>query len=344
MPKKLKMIYLKKILEEMSDRDHPLSVKDIALILDSWGIKAERKSIYDDIDALRAYGMKIRNRRKKPSGFYLEDHSFALGEMKLLMDAVQSSRFITREQTQTLLKKLEGLTTIYDVRRLQSQNSAEGAVKTTNEEVYKNMELIYTAMEENCQISFRYYEWTTGRKLVAKKNGQRYRVSPWKVVWNNESYYLLGVDELSGVVKHYRIDKMRHVSSDKRQRNGAAIFRDFDLGKFSGGTFGMFGGRETLLKLEFENRLIGVVMDRFGKDSMILTTDEEHFTFQAHIRVSGQFFGWLAGLGQGVRILSPEKTRKEYAAFLRQALEGYEDRDGSKKNSKIQTIRASGTE
>lgn len=340
---KLKILYTMQIIQERTDRDHPISVKDIISVLASYGISVERKTVYDDIETLRAFGMKIGSRRGKIAGYYLEERTFELPELKFLMDTVQSSHFITRKQTQKLVKKLEGLASVPQARRLKSQMFAEPGIKTSNEEIYRNVETIYDAIAANCQISFRYYEWTTSRKLKAKKDGERYLVSPWKMIWNNDCYYLLGLDERSGIVKHYRADKMMQVSVEKEKRNGAAIFRDFDLGKFSVGTFGMFGGRDTALKLEFENRLIGVVMDRFGQDAMILPTDEEHFSFQAHIRVSAPFFGWLAGLGTGVRILSPEKTRREYMAFLRNAMKEYEESNG-KNNSKIQASGASGTE
>lgn len=341
---KLKILYTMKIFQEKTDRDHPITVKDIISILKSYGISVERKTVYDDIDTLRTFGMKIENRRGSVSGYYLAERNFEFPELKFLMDAVQSSHFITQSQTHKLIKKLETLTSVYEARKLQHQTFMKPGIKTPNEEIYMNIEGIYAGITDNCQISFRYYEWTISKILSVKKNGQRYRVSPWKMLWNNDSYYLLGVDEGSGIVKHYRVDKMMDVRTEKEKRNGAAIFRDFDLGKFSVGTFGMFSGRDTHLKLEFENRLIGVVLDRFGQDVMILPVDEGHFSFQAQIRVSEQFFGWLAGLGQGVKIISPEKIRKEYIAFLKLALEGYEDRDGSKKNSKIQTFRTSGAE
>lgn len=340
---KLKILYIMQILQERTDRDHPISVKDIISVLASYGISVERKTVYDDIETLRAFGMKIGSRRGRIAGYYLEERTFELPELKFLMDAVQSSHFITRKQTQRLIKKLEGLASAPQARKLQSQIFAEPGIKTSNEEIYMNVETIYDAIFANSQISFRYYEWTTSRKLKVKKEGQRYLVSPWKMIWNNDSYYLLGLDERSGIVKHYRVDKMMQVSREKEKRNGAAIFRDFDLGKFSVGTFGMFGGKDTALKLEFENRLIGVVMDRFGQDAMILPTDENHFSFQAHIHVSSPFFGWLAGLGPGVKILSPEKTRREYMTFLRNAMKEYEETNG-KNISKIQTSGTFGTE
>ncbi len=340
---KLKILYIMKIFWERTDREHAISVREIVSILRSWGIRAERKTIYDDIEALRYFGLKIGNRRVDGAGYYLEDRAFELSELKFLMDAVQSSHLITREQTQKLVKKLEKLASDPESRKLQNQIWKETGIKTPNEEIYMNVERIYDAVAANCQISFQYYEWTLAKKLCAEKKGGRYRVSPWKMIWDNDSYYLLGIDEISGIARHYRVDRIMDVKLEKESRNGAAIFRDFDLGKFSIGKFGMSGRKDILLKLEFENSLIGEVMDYFGQEAVLLHSDEGHFTFQGPVCAGRQFFGWLAGFGNGVKILSPEKTRREYTAFLKQALEGYEDKDGSKKNSKIQTFRTSGT-
>ena len=151
------------------------------------------------------------------------------------------------------------------------------------------------------------------------------------MLWKNENYYLLGLDEKSGIVKHYRVDKMMHVMVEKQKRNGEAIFRDFDMGKFSTGTFGMFGGNEQSVRMEFENRFVGVVLDRFGQDVMLIPRDDEHFSVQARIRVSQQFFGWVAGLGTGAVIVSPENIRKEYISFLKKTLKNY----GEKYDGKI---------
>lgn len=320
---KLKILYLMKLLQEKSDKDHPIPVKDMILYLNSYGISVERKTVYDDIETLKLYGLKIRNRRGKISGYYLAEREFGLAELKFLMDAVQSSRFLTGEQTRVLLHKLEHLTDVSEARKLKSQMASETGVKSVNEEVYSCIENIFEGITDNRQISFYYYEWTLTKKLQKKKNGERYRVSPWKLIWKDENYYMLGLDEKSGIVKHYRVDKMMDVTTEKSRRNGEAIFRDFDMGKFSTGTFGMFGGKEQAIRMEFENRFAGVVLDRFGQDVMLIPKDQEHFSMQAHIRVSAQFFGWLAGLGTGAVIVSPDNIRREYIAFLKKTLMNY---------------------
>ena len=321
---KLKILYLMKFLQEETDREHPVSVKDIIQNMEAYGISVERKTVYDDIETLRTFGMRIGSRRGKNAGFYLEERAFELPELKFLMDAVQSSKFITEEQTAALVRKLEDLASVHEAKKLKNQVFLMQGIKTLNEEIYMNIETIYDAVSADRQISFRYYQWTLSRELEVKRNGERYRVSPGKLMWNNDSYYLLGLDETSGIVKHYRVDKMRDVIVEAEKRGGEAVFRDFDMGRFSAETFGMFHGKETILRIRFSNELVGVVLDRFGKTAVLQRSDENHFTLQAHIRVSGQFFGWLTGLGEGAEIVSPENVRKEYVSFLKKTLKTYE--------------------
>lgn len=320
---KLKILYLMKFLQEKTDREHPVSVKDIIQTMEAYGISVERKTVYDDIETLRTFGMKIGSRRGKPAGFYLEERTFELPELKFLMDAVQSSKFITEKQSAALVRKLEDLASVHEAKKLKSQVFLMPGIKTLNEEIYTNIETIYDAISANRQISFRYYQWTLSRELKPKRGGERYRVSPGKLLWNNDNYYLMGLDEYSGIVKHYRVDKMMDVAVEEEKRSGESVFRDFDMGRFSAETFGMFDGKETILKIRFNNELVGVVLDRFGKKAVLQRSDDTHFFLQTHIRVSGQFFGWLTGLGPGAEIVSPEKVRKEYKSFLTKILKTY---------------------
>ena len=239
------------------------------------------------------------------------------------MDAVQSSKFITEKQSTALVRKLEYLASVHESKNLKSQVFLMPGIKTLNEEIYTNIETIYDAISANRQISFRYYQWTLSRELKPKRGGERYRVSPGKLLWNNDNYYLKGLDESSGIVKHYRVDKMMDVAVEEEKRSGESVFRDFDMGRFSAETFGMFDGKETILKIRFSNELVGVVLDRFGKKAVLQRSDDTHFFLQTHIRVSGQFFGWLTGLGPGAEIVSPEKVRKEYKSFLTKILKTY---------------------
>ena len=302
---KLNILYLMRVFSEKTDEAHPMSVKDLISYLESLGIHAERKTIYDDIETLRVFGMDIMNRRERPSGFYLASREFETAELKLLVDAVQFS-------------------SIYQANDLQRQAIVLDQVKNTNESIYYNVDEIHRAISQNRQISFQYTEWTVSKERHLKKGGARYQISPWQMIWQDGNYYLIGVDEKSGIVKHYRVDKMLKILTENEARNGAELFRKFDSARFAAGTFGMFGGREEKVNLEFENHLVGVMIDRFGQDIMIMSKDNEHSVTRVQVNVSTQFYGWLAALGNSVRVISPENVRKEYRDFLRKALENYE--------------------
>lgn len=322
---KMKILYLMRIFAERTDEKHPVTVKELINYMEEFGISVERKTIYDDIETLRIFGMDIVNRREKPSGFYLASRNFELAELKILVDAVQSSRFITSRKSSQLIRKLESLVSIYDAKKLQRQVCMENRVKTANESIYYNIDKMHEAISDNHQISFQYCEWTVSKEMRLRMDGERYRVSPWELVWKDENYYLIALDERSGIVKHYRADKMLKINVEKEQRNGGEIFRKFDTAQFASRTFGMFGGKEETLRLEFENRFVGVVIDRFGTDVMIHKKDEAHFTTLVRVNVSSQFFGWLAGLGTGAEIISPEHVRNGYRTFLKNALEKYQN-------------------
>ena len=190
--------------------------------------------------------------------------------------------------------------------------------------MYYNVDYIHTAIYENKQIKFHYAEWTVKKKLKLEKNGAFYVISLWALTWDDENYYLVAYDASAGIIKHYRVDKMLKIVIEKEFRNGAILFEKFDSAKFASGTFGMFGGREENISLEFENHLVGVMIDRFGQDIMIMAKDNEHSVTRVQVSVSSQFYGWLAALGNDVKVLSPENVRKEYRDFLKKALENYE--------------------
>lgn len=323
---KLKILYLMKAFVERTDENHPLTVKDIVKLLEEYGIVIERKTVYDDIETLKVFGMDIISKRHRPTGYYLGSRTFELPELKLLVDAVQSSKFTTVKKSQELIKKLESLTSIHEAKSLERQVFVHNSVKAWNEGVYYNINEIHTAISENKQITFQYFEWNLEKEMCLKKEGARYRVSPWGMIWKDDNYYLIAIDEKSGIVKHYRVDKMLKICVEEESRNGASLFSDFNAAQFAIKTFGMFGGREEKLTMEFENHFIGVVIDRFGKEVSILKKDEEHFNVVLSVNISSQFFAWVAGLGSGVKIISPEKVQNEYIRFLKKALDVYKEK------------------
>lgn len=320
---KIKILYLMRIFLEQTDEEHPMSVKELIAYLNSLGISAERKTVYDDIETLRNFGMDILNRREHPAGFYLASREFELPELRLLVDAVQSSRCITNGKSRQLIRKLESLASVYESRQLRRQGFAENRIRTINENVYYSIDMIQRALTEDRQISFQYCEWTVEKKLRPENEGERYSVSPWGLVWQNEEYYLITYDEKCGRVKQYQVDKLQQIRIEKEVRRGREFFENYDIGELTSRTFGMFGGREVTICLEAHNRLVGVVLDRFGRDIMIHRKDPEHFKTLVRVNISDQFFGWIASLGPDTVIASPDEVRDKYREFLEKSLSNY---------------------
>lgn len=320
---KIKILYLMRIFLEQTDEEHPMSVKELIAYLNSLGISAERKTVYDDIETLRNFGMDILNRREHPAGFYLASREFELPELRLLVDAVQSSRCITNGKSRQLIRKLESLASVYESRQLRRQGFAENRIRTINENVYYSIDMIQRALTEDRQISFQYCEWTVEKKLRPENEGERYSVSPWGLVWQNEEYYLITYDEKCGRVKQYQVDKLQQIRIEKEVRRGREFFENYDIGELTSRTFGMFGGREVTICLEAHNRLVGVVLDRFGRDIMIHRKDPEHFKTLVRVNISDRFFGWIASLGPDAVIASPDEIRDKYREFLEKSLSNY---------------------
>ncbi len=314
---KLKLLYLVKILSENTDELHPMPMPRLLEELASYGINAERKSIYADIEDLKQFGYDIlRNTSRTDGGYYMASREFELPELKLLVDAVQSSRFLTAKKSKELIAKLETLTSRQEAVQLQRQVYVVNRIKTSNESIYYNVDCIHKGIQENVQITFQYMEWTLDKKMQPKKNGVLYKVSPWALIWEDENYYLVAFDEQDNKMKHYRVDKMGKINVTDKKRSGIESGKTFDVAAYVNKMFGMFGGEECIVTMRFSNRLIGVVMDRFGKEAQVRKLDDTSFSVRTKVEVSGQFFGWLTGLGKEASILAPDDIKEEYKKYL----------------------------
>ena len=316
---KLKLLYILKFLEEHTDENHPMTTAELISRLDAEGISCERKTIYADIAALIDFGydiLQVSNRRG--GGYYMASRDFELAELKLLVDAVQSSRFITSKKSRELIKKLEQIAGKHDAGKLQRQVYVAGRIKTENESIYYNIDKLHRAIQENKQIAFTYLEWNLQKKLVPR--GDRRVVSPWALIWREENYYLAAYDAKDGILKHYRVDKMGSVEVLDVKRDGLEQFEKLDVAAYSNRTFGMYSGQEETVTMQFPNKLVGVVLDRFGKEADLRPMDDETFRIRAKVAVSGQFFGWLSGIGAEAEIVSPEQTKSLYRQWLEQIL------------------------
>ncbi len=308
---KLKLLYLLRFLMQNSDEAHPLSMAHIIEELAGNGISAERKSIYDDIEALRLFGVDIVQLKGKNGGYYIGERDFELPELKLLVDSVQSSKFITQDKTYKLIKKIESLASIYDGQLLQRQVFVTNRVKSMNESIYYAVDVISDAITRNRKIRYQYFEYTVEKERRLRHGGKFYEISPFSLIWDDENYYMLGWDSEAEKMKHYRVDKMQKVTLSDDEREGVEEFEKFDMSAYSKTVFGMFGGTEQKVKLRFSNRLVGVVLDRFGRETTVIPDGDEHFTVTLSVVVSPQFFGWIFGFGSEVEILSPEEVRNE---------------------------------
>lgn len=322
---KLKILYLAQLLLERSDEKHPITTKEMIDYLETQGIRAERKTIYDDMNALQDFGMDIIGIKEKPGGYYLASRQFELAELKLLVDAVQASKFVTTKKTRQLIGKLKALTSKGEADQLQRQVVISQRGKSENEQIYYNVDTIYEAMAADRDIRFQYFEWSVKKEMVPRRDGAYYQVSPWLLTWEDENYYLLAYDKKAGIIKYYRVDKILYPSVADASRQGRELYEKLDIAGFSKKTFGMFAGDETLVILRCENHLAGVIIGRFGRDVAMRPMDTEHFQMHAQVALSRQFFGWLTGIGPAIQIISPEPVRRQYLEYLAEIQAQYKE-------------------
>lgn len=320
---KLRMLYTMKILFQKTDERHPMSAADIGKELGKYGMSADRKTVYSDIETLNEFGMDILQAKGSNGGYYVGSREFELPELKLLVDAVQASKFISRKKSEELIKKLEELASEHDARQLQRNVFIYNRPKTGNETIYYNVDQIHTAILENRQIQYKYAEWTVKKELRPKKGGAFYIVSPWSLTWDDANYYLIAYDQEADCIKHYRVDKMQQTCVTDKERIGKERFQNFDLAEFAKKTFSMYGGRDEEVTLICENDIAGVILDRFGKEVRIVSVDEDHFRVRVLAAVSPQFFGWVTGIGDKLRIAAPEHVKKAYREYLVHIIKGY---------------------
>ena len=320
---KLKLFYLMKILLEKTDEEHTITVPEMIAELGKLGISAERKSVYDDLEYLKLFGLDVCSRKTRTHDYFIGSREFELPELKLLVDSVQSSKFITHKKSMELISKIEKLTSEANAKKLHRQVFVTNRVKTVNETIYYNVDKIHDAIAANKQITFKYYDLDVNRKKVHRKNGERYTESPVALTWDDENYYLITYKEKYDDYAHYRVDKMESIEITEEDR--VLSEEPFDLSAYSKTTFAMFGGEETEVSIKFENDLVGVVFDRFGTDVRIVKADEDHFICTVKVAVSPHFLSWIVSFGRRAKIMSPDYVVDEMYALIRESLENYED-------------------
>ena len=316
---KLKILVLADILARETDSAHGLTVPQLIAALAARGIPAERKSIYTDLRALEDFGLDVICLREGHiCRWALASRTFEVAELKLLVDAVQSEK-----KSRALIKKLESLCSRHEAKALQRQVFVTNRPKSMNESIYYTIDLLHTAISTDEQVRFQIAEWTPEKTVRYRRGGKLYTVSPYALIWEDENYYLLAYDPEAGAMRHYRADRLAHLALAGGPRVGKEVFARLDMAAYTKRTFGMFGGEETGVTLEFAAHLAGVVIDRFGKDVTFFPAGDGRFRAYVHVVPSVQFMGWLAGLGAEARLISPPEVQKAFCAHCRQVLQQY---------------------
>ena len=317
-----KLFRVLQILSEETDQHHLIATARIIEILrESYGIEAERKSIYNDIEILRDdMGIDIQERKGRGGGFYLDKRLFDLSELKLLVDSVQASRFISASRSAVLIKKLCHFTTLERAGELRRQVYASARVKNSTG-TPNAVDRLFSAISRDRQVAFYYTQWNIRGEKVRRRSGKRYQVSPWALLWEEENYYLVAYDEDSAQMRHYRVDKMEDISVLAQPRLGHENYSAEKMRDYAKHLFGMYGGRDPVpVTLDCTEQYVGALLDRFGRDSSIVPQADGHAHVHIRIVPSPPFYGWIAGFGGGVQILEPAEVREQYQQTLRSAL------------------------
>lgn len=312
---KCKILVIRELLLE-TDEQHPLTVQDFIEKLKERDIAAERKSVTDDLLTLSEYGMDVESVAVgKRKGYYLASRMFESAELKMLVDSVQAAKFLSPKKTMRLIKKLAALSSRGEAALLKRQLYISDRGKTDNESIFYNIDAIHGAIAEDREITFLYWQYDLNKKRVPRREGARYRVSPYALVWDDEFYYLIAYDAADARIKHYRVDKMNRITIGDAERQGKDVFKALDMSAYTSRNFSMFAGEEADVVLDCDASVIGVIVDRFGTDVSI-HPDGDRFTAFVRVAVSEQFFGWVAALGGTVRIVSPQPVKEQFLSLL----------------------------
>lgn len=318
---KSRILYLQKILLERTDEEHPLSTTQIIGILnDEYGISAHRTTITKDIAALVECGLDIITIHSTQNKYFVADRRFELPELKLLIDAVESSKFITKKKSDALIEKIHTLTSSGQVSKLKRNSYIADRIKPDNEQIYYIVDTINDAINEGRQISFQYYDYTGLKKKVLKNKGEIYKLSPYHLLWNGDYYYVIGYSEKRGKIVTFRVDR---IAAQPNILSAKAVEKpkDFDLAEFTREVFFMYDGNKMTVDLRCDNSLMKTMIDRFGEDVTTLAYDMTSFRLITEVASSQTFLGWVFGFGGKVQILAPESVKEQYREMIMLAAE-----------------------
>lgn len=318
---KQKLLYLKQFFEEKTDEDHPATMPDILAYLKANGVDAERKSIYTDLTALADFGMDVRKDVYGKSYTWF-DREFELPEVKLIIDSVASSKFLSEKKSDALIKKLGKLVSEHQRKELRRQVRVMGRAKSMNNSVLINADAIHAAIAAGTTITFKYFHYNIKMEREYSRKGEVFEVSPWALLYDNDNYYLLAY--IDGDFRTYRVDRMASVEQGTNERQGKEAFEKMDMPAYSKATFGMYNGKQEQVTMVFHNRMLDTVIDQFGREVWLSKVDDWHFQVTVPVAVSPQFFAWVFGLGNYVTITAPDNVVKQMRDMLGKVSKRYE--------------------
>ena len=318
---KLKIFYILDYLQRNSHADHPVRAAQLMEMLEKrHNIICERKTIYSDIAALQDLGVDIVSIPGKNGGYYIASRNFEIPELKLLIDAVQSSRYLTEKKSRELIGKLCDQCSVHDARLVRRDVVVSGRVKSMNESIYYNVDTIQEAIAENRQITFRYFDWGLDGKR--RYRDKEYIASPYGLCQDNENCYLLALSERHGITS-YRVDRMSDITALAAPRVPCPELTGRRLQEHAGRLFQMYAGEATDVKLRFHRSLVNVVIDRFGTDTMLIPDGDEHFVFTVRVAVSPMFLSWLIGFGTKAKVIHPASVAESCKQLCLEAMSQY---------------------
>ena len=317
---KLKILYILDYLQKNSHEDHPVRAGELIDMLQSKEIRCDRKTVYSDIATLQQFGIDIISLPGKNGGYYIASRNFQLPELKLLIDAVQSSRYLTEAKSRELIEKLCDQCNEHEAGLLKRNVYVSGRVKSMNETIYYNVNDIQEAIAQNRQITFRYFDW--GMDGKRKYREKAYLASPYGLCQDNENCYLLGYSERHGITS-YRVDRMEGIQLTEDKRVPCPELTGKAFTEHANKLFQMFAGDAVDVKMRFHKTLLNVVIDRFGRDTMLIPDGEEHFNFTVRVAVSPMFLSWVIGFGDKAQILYPQAVIDQCKALCHQAMSHY---------------------
>ncbi|MBQ7767305.1 MAG: WYL domain-containing protein [Oscillospiraceae bacterium] len=321
---KLRPLYLAKILYEQTDEEHFLTTAQLIQILeDQYGIKAHRQTIKAEIELLKQFGLEIEEVKSTQNRYNLFGRRFDAPELKLLIDAVESSKFITAGKSKELVEKISSLTSTHVAASLRRNVSCEGRIKPGNERIYIIIDAINDAINKNKKISFQYFQYNVKKEKKLKRNGEPYVITPLHLVWNGDCYYMVGVYEYKQRLGSFRVDRIAKCPTILEEE-GTPAPEGFNIDEHINTTFHMFSSAREEVELVCDNDVMDSIIDRFGEDVTTYANDMTSFRAVVNIAVSHVFYSWVFGFGGKVKIKGPDIVKEKYAEMLNAAVKGLE--------------------